>query len=92
MEENIRINHNIIVEDRKKMTLTGVKDVLSFDEETVVLDTSLGRLTVKGSGLHIVNFDTKSGDLSAEGRLYALWRIYLGDGEKNGGFFSRVFR
>ena len=58
MEENVRLNHNIIVEDRKKMTLTGVKDVLSFDEETVVLDTSLGRLTVKGSGLHIVNFDT----------------------------------
>ncbi|MGN0451862.1 MAG: sporulation protein YabP [Acutalibacteraceae bacterium] len=89
MEENIRINHNIIVEDRKKMTLTGVKDVLSFDEETVVLDTSLGRLTVKGSGLHIVNFDTKSGDLSAEGRLYAL--VYTTE-EKNGGFFSRVFR
>ena len=71
------------------MTLTGVKDVLSFDEETVVLDTSLGRLTVKGSGLHIVNFDTKSGDLSAEGRLYAL--VYTTE-EKNGGFFSRVFR
>lgn len=89
MEENIRVNHNIIVEDRKKMTLTGVKDVLSFDEETVVLDTSLGRLTVKGSGLHIVNFDTKSGDLSAEGRLYAL--VYITE-EKNSGFFSRVFR
>ena len=89
MEENIRINHNIIVDDRKKMTLTGVKDVLSFDEETVVLDTSLGRLTVKGSGLHIVNFDTKSGDLSAEGRLYAL--VYTTE-EKSGGFFSRVFR
>lgn len=89
MEENLRVNHNIIVEDRKKMTLTGVKDVLSFDEETVVLDTSLGRLTVKGSGLHIVNFDTKSGDLSAEGRLYAL--VYTTE-EKSGGFFSRVFR
>lgn len=89
MEENIRVNHNIIVEDRKKMTLTGVKDVLSFDEETVVLDTSLGRLTVKGAGLHIINFDTKSGDLSAEGRLYAL--VYTTE-EKSGGFFSRVFR
>ena len=89
MEENVRLNHNIIVEDRKKMTLTGVKDVLSFDEETVVLDTSLGRLTIKGAGLHIINFDTKSGDLSAEGRLYAL--VYTTE-EKNGGFFSRVFR
>ena len=89
MEENIRLNHNIIVENRKKMTLTGVKDVLSFDEETVVLDTSLGRLTVKGSGLHIISFDTNRGGLSAEGRLYAL--VYTSD-EKSGGFFSRVFR
>ena len=89
MEDNVRLNHNIIVEDRKKMTLTGVKDVLSFDEETVVLDTSLGKLTVKGSGLHIVNFDTKSGDLSAEGRLYAL--VYTSE-ERSGGLFSRIFR
>ena len=89
MEENVRLNHNIIVEDRKKMTLTGVKDVLSFDEETVVLDTSLGKLTVKGSGLHIVNFDTKRGDLSAEGRLYAL--VYTSE-ERSVGLFSRIFR
>lgn len=89
MEENIRVNHNIIVEDRKKMTLTGVKDVLSFDDETFVLDTSLGKMTVKGYGLHIINFDTKSGDFSAEGKLYAL--VYTSD-EKNGGFLSRMFR
>ena len=89
MEENIRVNHNIIVEDRKKMTLTGVKDVLSFGDETFVLDTSLGKMTVKGSGLHIINFDTKSGDFSAEGKLYAL--VYTSD-EKNGGFLSRMFR
>ena len=89
MEENIRVNHNIIVEDRKKMTLTGVKDVLAFDDETFVLDTSLGKMTVKGSGLHIINFDTKSGDFSAEGKLYAL--VYTSD-EKNGGFLSRMFR
>ena len=82
MEENVRLNQTIIVEDRKKMTLTGVKDVLSFD-------TSLGKLTVKGSGLHIINFDTKSGDLSAEGRICAL--VYTSE-EKNGGVLSRIFR
>lgn len=89
MEDGIRLSHNIIIEDRKKMTLSGVKDVLSFDEETVVLETTLGRLTVKGSGLHIINFDTSSGDLSAEGRLYAV--VYTSD-EKSGGVFSRLFR
>ncbi len=56
MEEVIRSNHNIIIEDRKKLTLSGVKDVVSFDDETLLLETALGRLTVKGAGLHIVNF------------------------------------
>ena len=89
MEDGIRLSHNIIVEDRKKMTLSGIKDVLSFDEETIVLETTLGRLTVKGSGLHIINFDTSSGDLSAEGRIYAV--VYTSE-EKSGGVFSRLFR
>lgn len=69
MEEVIRSNHNIIIEDRKKLTLSGVKDVISFDDETLLLETALGRLTVKGAGLHIVNFDTASGDLFAEGKI-----------------------
>ena len=89
MEEVIRSNHNVIIEDRKKLTLSGVKDVISFDDETLLLETVLGRLTVKGAGLHIVNFDTASGDLFAEGKIYAA--VYTSD-EKNGGFFSRVFR
>lgn len=89
MDEVIRSNHNIIIEDRKKLTLSGVKDVISFDDETLLLETVLGRLTLKGAGLHIVNFDTASGDLFAEGKIYAA--VYTSD-EKNGGFFSRVFR
>ena len=89
MDEVIRSNHNVIIEDRKKLTLSGVKDVISFDDETLLLETVLGRLTVKGAGLHIVNFDTASGDLFAEGKIYAA--VYTSD-EKNGGFFSRVFR
>lgn len=89
MDEVIRSNQNIIIEDRKKLTLSGVKDVISFDDETLLLETVLGRLTVKGAGLHIVNYDTASGDLFAEGKIYAA--VYTSD-EKNGGFFSRVFR
>ena len=62
----IRENHNVIVEDRKKLTLTGIKDVVSFDEETIVLEASLGRLVIKGSGLHILSFVTDTGDLIGE--------------------------
>lgn len=89
MEESIRSNHNVIIENRKKFTLTGVKDVISFDDETIMLDTALGRLAVKGSALRILSFDNDSGDLTGEGRIHAF--IYTAE-EKNGGFFSRIFR
>lgn len=87
--DEIKQSHCIIAEDRKKLTLSGVKNVISFDEETLLLETVMGRLTVKGAGLHIVNFETASGELSAEGKLYAA--VYTGD-ETGGGFFSRIFR
>lgn len=87
--DEIRRNHNIIVENGTKMTLTGVNDVLSFDDETIILDTALGRLTIKGENLHITNFDTNSGDLSADGKFYAF--VYT-VAEKGGGLFSRIFK
>lgn len=89
LEDVVRQNHNIILENRKKFTLTGIKDVSSFDEETVILISALGKLVLKGANLHILNYDTQSGDLLGEGRIHAL--IYTAD-ETEKGFFSRIFR
>ncbi|MBQ6847547.1 MAG: sporulation protein YabP [Clostridia bacterium] len=89
MEENIRKSHNIIVEDRKKFTLTGVKDVLSFDENAIMLETALGKLSVKGEELKLGQFDTQKGDVSGSGKIYAL--VYTTD-DVGGGFFSRLFK
>ena len=89
MEDNIKQNHSLILEDRKKLMLTGIKNVLTFDEETIILDSSYGKLAVKGSRLHILNFNTETGDLTAEGRINAL--IYTAE-EKSGGFFSKLLR
>lgn len=89
MEENIRKSHNLILEDRKKFTLTGIKDVLSFDENTIMLDTSLGKLAVKGEDLKLGQFDTQKGDVGGTGKIYAV--VYTQD-EQSGGFFSRLFK
>ena len=82
-------NHNIIIEDRKKFVLTGISEVMSFDEETIMLETSLGRLAIKGAGLRILNFESQIGDLTGEGKIFAL--IYTAN-DSGGGFFSRLFR
>lgn len=85
----MRMNHNVIMEDRKKLTMTGIKDVLNFDDETIILDSSLGKITIKGTGMHITNFNTETGDLVAQGRILAI--VYTSE-EKNSGFMSRLFR
>lgn len=91
MSEQIigRTDQNIIMESRSKINISGVEDVISFDDETVLLSTSLGKLTVKGDGLHIVSYHTESGELTAEGRIHAA--VYMGDA-KSGGFINRLFK
>ena len=82
--------HNLVLEDRRVLTVSGVSDVDSFDEETVVVFTDLGELTIRGSNLHINRLSVEVGELSVEGNIAAL--IYSDDTPKSGGFFSRVFR
>ncbi len=82
--------HNVIMEDRRKINVSGVSDVDSFDEQTVVVFTDLGELTVKGSDLHISQFSMESGELIIEGKISSL--VYTESAPKASGFFGRVFR
>ena len=84
------IPHNLVLEDRKMLTVSGVSDVDSFDEQTVIVFTDMGELTVRGSNLHINRLSVEVGELTVEGNITAL--IYSDEAPKNGGFFSRVFR
>ncbi len=81
---------NVVMEDRKKLSVTGVSDVDSFDESAVSVYTELGEMTVRGSGLHINKLNTDTGELTLEGRIDAL--IYAQEQPSNRGFFGRVFR
>ena len=83
-------NHSIILEDRKQMTLTGVRDVAAFDELKIRLDTVLGELTVKGSELHIDDFSVETGELNLKGTVDSLQ--YAESRQPEGGFFSRLFK
>ena len=91
MEENkLKMPQNIVLEDRKKLSMTGVKDVDSFDEESITVYTELGELTVRGSDLHINRLSVETGELMIEGSVFAL--VYTDDAPQKEGFFSRVFR
>lgn len=90
MEGNIAVVQNVIIENRKKLNISGVKDVSSFDDETIMLDTALGKMAIKGEGLHIESFNNVTGDMCATGKVYAV--VYMSDTKTSGGFLSRLFR
>ena len=81
------IPHNLILEDRKKLSLSGIKEVGSFNEETITTTTELGELTVSGTELHITKLSLETGDLMIEGRISSL--SYTDVSPKTSGFFSR---
>lgn len=88
-QKQMAVPHLITMENRDKITLTGVCEVGNFDEESITLKTSMGVLCIRGAGLHISTFDVATGELSADGKIAALH--YTGE-SKNGGFFSRIFK
>ncbi len=81
--------HQLILQDRRCLDLTGVSDVDSFDETAVIAYTSLGQLTVRGRELHIRQLNLEGGTLSLEGQIDSL--SYT-DTVRAGSFFSRLFR
>ena len=60
------------LDGRERLSLTGVCDVSGFDENTVLLSTALGELTVHGSGLHIERIELDKGELELHGQVQEL--------------------
>jgi len=81
---------NVILEGRKKLTVSGVEDVESFDENVVVIKTVCGIMVVRGSGLHMEKLSLDSGDISIEGTVDGI--EYENNAEPAEGFFARLFR
>lgn len=80
-------HHSLTLEDRRKLDLSGVDDVLGFDESSVLLRTSAGMLTVEGEQLHIQHMSVDSGELSIEGKINGL--IYVDKTTRKNGLFGK---
>lgn len=86
----MQMPHQLILQDRRVLTISGVSDVDSFDEMTVVVYTDHGELTVKGEGLHINRLNVETGELTLEGMIQSL--TYTDIVSRTGGFFGRLFK
>ena len=63
------ILQNLILENREKLSISGVLDVLSFDDQIVIVETELGLLTVKGEGLRINKLSIDTSEVIVEGEI-----------------------
>ena len=84
---------NLLLENREKLTISGVLDVLSFDDQVVMVETELGLLTVKGENLRINKLSLDTADVIVDGEIYN-----LGYSEKDlekksgGGILGKIFK
>ncbi|MBQ4105067.1 MAG: sporulation protein YabP [Clostridia bacterium] len=81
--------HTLTLDNRDKLTLTGVSDVPGFDEQTVNVLTSQGTLIIKGESLHISRLSLDTGEVSVDGRINSMQ--YLGD-NRSKGLVSKLFK
>lgn len=86
-------NQNLIMENREKLSLSGVLKVRSFDDQTVEIETELGLLIICGEDLHINKLSIDNSELSVEGYIISCeYNDSEGSRSKGMGFFSRMFR
>ena len=79
--------HGLHLEGRERLSVLGVEDVSGFDENTVLLRTVAGELSIRGQELHIERIDLDAGQLELRGHIQEL--SY--DEPAQGGFLSRLF-
>ena len=73
MQEKMDIRpHKVIMENRSSSSITGIRDVVSFNENQVVLDTDMGLLTIKGKDLHVSRLTVEKGEVDVDGTIDSL--------------------
>ncbi len=92
-QNNNNIIQNLILENREKLTITGVADVLSFDDQIVIVETQLGLLTIKGEDLRINKLSIDSSEVIIEGEVFNLGYSDSDIAKKSGGnLLGKIFK
>lgn len=81
--------HAVQLDDRTKLRVSGVTDVIAFDEATIHAETAAGTLAIHGEGLHIERLNLEQGDLLVQGRVQAL--VYDDETGARRGWLGRLF-
>ena len=85
-----KLPHSVIMEDRRKLSVTGVTDIDSFDEQTIIAITDMGEITIRGWNLHITKLNLEQTELLVDGEISSL--TYTDTRPQAKGFFAKMMR
>ena len=90
---NTGVIQNLILENRGKLSISGVLDVLSFDDQVVILETELGLLTVKGENIRINKLSIDTSEVIVEGSISSLnYSDNKNTDKTKGSLISKIFK
>ena len=88
MDKEILLPHKLTLNERSSLTMTGVTEVVSFDDSAVILRTSLGNLVIQGSQLKLKTLLPEGGQVVVSGKISALT---YEEPRIRGSFWRRLF-
>lgn len=83
--------HSVHIKDRESISITGVIEVMSFDDSSILLKTGRGGMAIEGSSLKIGRLSVENGELSADGKIDSVY-YFSADRKEKGGIFRGVFK
>ena len=89
---NTNIIQNLVLENRNRLNISGVLDVLSFDDQIIIVETELGMLTVKGDNLRVNKLNIDTSEVIVEGEIISLTYSNKEFDKKNESFLGKIFK
>lgn len=92
MDNIILGSHELRVNDRREIFLTGIKKIVSFDNEEFLMESNMGVILLKGSSLEILKLDTHDGNVKIKGKINSFTYLDGENKQNNEGFFTKLFK
>ncbi len=92
LNTNTSIVQNLVLENREKLNISGVLDVLSFDDQVVVIETELGLLNIKGDNIRINKLNIDTSEILIEGDIYSLNYSDKNPDKKGTSLIGKIFK
>ena len=90
MTGEITKKHTLCLDQRAELKIDGVEKVDSFSDNDIVLQSIMGKLTIKGENLHIEKLNVDTGEFSATGKVTSI--VYSKATMQKGSFIERLFK